>query len=175
LPAAILIGVLEEAFFRAFLLAGIEGDVGSAGALVLSSAVFAVTHIVRSPARFYLTGFHPAAGAETLARSASRLAHPGEIASAVGLFLLGLVLGEAFVLTRRVYCSIGLHAGFVLGEKTWRLTMRSGVPRWFAGPGPVPLLAAPAAWVASAMVLLALRVWLRPLKEESGEIREETG
>jgi membrane protease YdiL (CAAX protease family) len=156
LPAAIVIGLLEEGFFRAFLLGGMEGDIGSLGALLASSAIFALIHILRSPARFYLTGLHPAAGAEVLLASAARIGHPQNAAALwVGLFLLALVLGEAFLLTRRVYCSIGLHAGFVLGAKTWRLTESRAVPWWLAGTGPVGLLAAPAAW-AIAMILLAV-------------------
>ena len=37
----------------------------------------------------------------------------------LGLFLLGLALGEAFIRTRQVYLSIGLHAGLVIGAKCW--------------------------------------------------------
>jgi membrane protease YdiL (CAAX protease family) len=163
LPAAILIAVLEEGFFRAFLLAGMASDFGWRGALFASSAVFAVVHIVRSPARFYLVGFHPAAGVQTLAASAERLAHPETIAGTLlGLFLLGLVLGQAFVLTGRVYCSLGLHAGFIVGAKTWRLTAVGPIPRWLVGPAPVPLISAPAAWVISAIMLLVLHLWLEP-------------
>ncbi|HKV53205.1 MAG TPA: CPBP family intramembrane glutamic endopeptidase, partial [Candidatus Binataceae bacterium] len=147
-PAALLIGLLEEGFFRAFLLAGIEGDFGTAVALLGSSGLYAIVHIVRSPARFYLTGFHPDAGLENLAASAARLTHPAAaLPTLTGLFLLGLVLGEAFIVTRRVWCSVGLHMGFVLGAKTWRIVAHGvvGIPGWIAGPGPVPLIAAPAA------------------------------
>ena len=79
----------------------------------------------------------------------------------IGLFLLGMVLGGAFLLTGRVWFSVGMHAGFVLGAKTWPV-MAHGVPlpRWLAGPGPVPLIAAPASWalaLATLIVLLSLR------------------
>jgi len=165
LPAAALIAVIEEGFFRAFLLAGIEGELGSSGALLASSAIFALVHVIRSPARFYLTRFEPMAGTTVLAAYAERMIHAEAGPSLLGLFLLGLVLGEAFILTRRAYCSIGLHVGFVLGAKTWRLAVSGAVPRWLAGPGSVPLVAAPAAWVTSAIMLSALRLWLRPDKQ----------
>jgi membrane protease YdiL (CAAX protease family) len=161
LPAAIVIAVIEEGFFRAFLLAGIQRERGSAAALIASSAIFALVHVIRSPARFYLTRFEPMAGAKALAAYAARLSRPEVGPSLLGLFLLGLVLGQAFVLTRRVYCSLGLHVGLVLGAKAWGRAVGGIIPRWLAGPGSVPVIAAPAAWVISAIMLLMLRRWSR--------------
>jgi membrane protease YdiL (CAAX protease family) len=161
LPAAMLIAAIEESFFRAILLAGLESDFGSSAALFISSAIFAVTHVIRSPARFYLTRFQLLAGVETLAGYAGRLIHPEVGPPLFGLFLLGLVLGEAFILTRRVYCSLGLHVGIVLGAKTWRLAVGPVIPRWLAGSGSLSLVAAPAAWVTSAIMLTVLPLCLR--------------
>jgi membrane protease YdiL (CAAX protease family) len=167
LPAAILIAAIEEAFFRAFLLTGMEDELGSSGALLASSAIFALVHVIRSPAHFYLIQFRPLAGAKTLALYVERVFHLEVGPSLLGLFLLGIVLGQAFVLTRQVYCSLGLHVGFVLGAKTWRVGVGGAIPRWLAGPGAVPLIAAPAAWLASAIMLGVLRLWLSPTKPES--------
>jgi membrane protease YdiL (CAAX protease family) len=157
---AILIGIIEEGFFRAFLLGGMRSDFGPRGALTVSSALYAVAHLVRSPKHYYLTGFHAGAGLRDLAASVAQLGHPLAAApTLIGLFLLGMVLGEAFLLTGTVWFSLGMHAGFVLGAKTWPLIGNGGapVPRWIAGPGPVPLIAAPAAW----LIALAL-LWLMP-------------
>ena len=162
--AAILIGIIEEGFFRALLLAGIRSDYSPRAALLWSSAFYAFTHVLRSPAHFYLTGFHPLAGFQDLGLSAARLAHPAAtMPSLVGLFLLGIILGEAFILSGTVYFSIGLHAGFVIGAKAWpAVTGHSAVvPRWLAGPGPVPLIAAPAAWIAAAAIAFGLPFFLR--------------
>ncbi|MGH8338317.1 MAG: lysostaphin resistance A-like protein, partial [Gammaproteobacteria bacterium] len=168
--AAILIGVIEEAFFRAFLLAGIRADYGPRTALIASALIYAVAHVLRSPAHIYLTGYHPLAGFHNLALSATRLAHPLQVLPVlIGLFLLGIVLGEAFMLTGKVYFSIGLHAGFVIGAKTWPLVVdHSAVPRWLAGPGPVPLIAAPAAWTAALIIAIALPWIFRP--EEDSDL-----
>ena len=55
---------------------------------MLSSLIYAVAHLVRSPARFYLVGVHPAAGFENLGASASQLAHPlVAIPAFIGLIL----------------------------------------------------------------------------------------
>jgi len=162
LAAALLIGVFEEAFFRAVLLAGLRREFGVRVALIVSSIIYALAHLLRAPQHYYLTGFHPAAGFDNLAASLSRMAHPdGLIPMVFGLFLLGLVLGEAFILTGRVYLSIGLHVGFILGAKCWSLVAGPphAIPGWLAGTGPVPLIAAPAAWIASLILLLSMRAW----------------
>ncbi len=162
LVAALLIGVFEEAFFRAVLLAGLRREFGVRVALIVSSTIYALAHLVRAPQHYYLTGFHPAAGFDNLAASLSRMAHPdGLIPMVFGLFLLGLVLGEAFILTGRVYLSIGLHVGFILGAKCWSLVAGPphAIPGWLAGAGPVPLIAAPATWIASLILLLSMRAW----------------
>jgi membrane protease YdiL (CAAX protease family) len=162
--AAILIGVIEEAFFRAFLLAGLRSDYGWRVALSASALVYAAVHVLRSPAHIYLSGYYPLAGFQNLALSAARFTHPTEMLPVlIGLFLLGIVLGQAFMLTGKVYCSIGLHAGFVIGAKTWPLVVdHLAVPRWLAGPGPVPLIAAPAAWVAAIIIAVALPLIFNP-------------
>ena len=156
--AALLIAVIEEAFFRAFLLAGIRFEYGQRAALIASAMVYALVHVLRSPAHIYLSGYHPMAGFQNLALSAARLGHPVEVMPVlIGLFVLGIVLGEAFILTGKVYLSIGLHAGFVIGAKTWPLVVGHQVaPRWLAGPGPVPLIAAPAAWTAAIIIAAVL-------------------
>ena len=106
-----------------------------------------------------MTDFEPLAGAETLASYADRMIHPEIARPLLGLFLLGVVLGEAFLLTRRAYFSLGVHAGFVLGAKTWRVAVSGGIPQWLAGPGSVPLVGAPAAWVLSVIMLALLHLW----------------
>ncbi len=171
--AALAIGLIEEGFFRAFLLGGLRRDFGARGALVVSSAFYAGCHLVRSPKHYYLTGFHATAGLNDLAASAAQLGHPIVAApTLIGLFLLGLVLGEAFLRTRTVWFSVGLHAGFVLGAKTWRVIAHSGAPvsRWVAGPGPVPLIAAPAAWLIAFVLLVLVAKFLGdpPVAAESG-------
>lgn len=171
---ALAIGVIEEGFFRAFLLGGMRRDFRPRLALFVSSALYSVVHLVRSPAHYYLTGLHPGAGLHNLAASAAQLGHPIVAApSLIGLFLLGMVLGEAFITTGTVWFSIGLHAGFVLGAKTWPLIAHSGaqISRWIAGPGPVPLIAAPAAWMIALVLLTALP---RLLERDNGSpIRDQ--
>jgi len=156
---ALMVGIIEEGFFRAFLQGGLTIDIGRRAALILSSAVYSLSHLLRSPARLYVTGFHPTVGLHNLAGSAVQLSDPATaIPALVGLFMLGLVLGEAFILSEAVYLPIGLHAGFVLGAKSWPAILTPGVqlPWWIAGVGRIPLISAPAAWLAALIVLAIL-------------------
>jgi CAAX protease family protein len=165
LLAAIVIGFIEEAFFRAFLLGGMKTDFGNRIALIASSAIYAIAHLVRSPARFYVTGYEPTAGLTTLAHSIDQFTAPAvAVPTLIGLFILGIVLGEAYILTGSVYFSIGLHSGFVLGAKLWPKIIlgRAALPWWIAGRGAIPLIGGAAAW-AIAIAVLAM---LRPLAGE---------
>jgi hypothetical protein len=160
LLAAIVIAIIEEGFFRAFLLVGMEGDFGRTPALLLSSAIYAISHLLRSPAKFYVTGIHPLAGFQTLGLSLAHAANPGlMLPTFVGLFLLGIVLGEAFLETGTVYLAIGLHAGFVLGAKLWPRMTAAGLalPGWLRGYGSQPLISGLAAWLVAVAILLLIR------------------
>ncbi len=161
LPAALLIGVIEEAFFRAILLGGLMRQWARRDALVTSSLIYAAAHLVRGPKHLYLIGFHPLAGFTTLFASLIRVVTPGNlIAMAFGLFLLGLVLGRAFLLTGRVYFAVGLHAALIVGAKCWPVVVGSITPGWWlAGPGPVPLIAAPAGWLIALLLFVFVRRW----------------
>ncbi len=155
---AILIAIIEEGFFRAFMLGGMLEDFGRKSALALSAAVYALAHLVRSPARFYLASFDAAAGFHNLYASLAQLAHPAAALPAlVGLFLLGLVLGEAFLVTGNVYFPAGLHAGLVIGVKLWPYSDAPGsaLPHWIVGYDRPTLISGAAAWVM-ALVILAL-------------------
>ncbi len=158
--SAIVIAIIEEGFFRAFLLVGLEDDFGRIPALLLSSAIYAFAHLVRSPAKFYVTGIHPLAGFETLGLSLAHAADPALVLPTfIGLFLLGIVLGEAFLETGTVYFPIGLHAGFVLGAKLWPKMTSAGVelPGWLRGWGSQPLISGLAAWAIALTILLLIR------------------
>ncbi|HEY2108080.1 MAG TPA: CPBP family glutamic-type intramembrane protease, partial [Candidatus Binataceae bacterium] len=157
--SALVIAVIEEGFFRAFLLDGMARDFGRRAGLVASSAVYAAAHLVRSPARFEVDGVHPLVGLRTLAASVGQLAHP--IAAApglLGLFLLGLLLGTAFLKTARVYFSIGLHASLIVGATAWRKLApgAQSAPGWLSGYGRPPLISGAAAWLITLALLMAV-------------------
>ena len=160
LLAAIAIAFIEEAFFRAFLLGGMRSEFGDRIALVASSAIYALAHLVRSPARFYVTGYQPTEGLITLAHSVDQFRDPFvAICTLGGLFILGLVLGQAYILTGSVYFSIGLHCGIVLGAKLWPklILNHASVPLAIAGVGIIPMIGGAAATIISLVMFVMLR------------------
>ena len=153
---AILIAIIEEGFFRAFMLGGMVEDFGRTGALLISAVVYALAHLVRSPARFYLARFDAAAGFHNLLASLAQLTHPdAALPAVVGLFLLGLVLGKAFLVTGNVYFSAGLHGGLVIGAKLWPYSDAAAVapPHWIVGYGRPALISGPAGWLMTLVIL----------------------
>jgi len=156
--AAAVIALVEEAFFRAFLMQGLFSDFGSKPALIVSSAIYSAAHLVRSPARFYLTSLDWLSGLHCLAAGLSNLAAPESAPALLGLLLLGLLLGRAFLTTASVYLSIGFHAGFVIGAKSWRLAVPVPdlLPHWLAGYSSFPLVSGAAAWIAALILLVCI-------------------
>jgi len=156
--AAAVIAVIEEAFFRAFFLKGLGADFGSWPALIISSAIYSAAHLVRSPERFYLASLDWIAGFRCIASGLSNLAAPESAATLLGLFLLGLLLGRAFLANASVYLPIGIHAGFVLGAKVWRLGAPTAalLPHWLGGYGSQPLISGVAAWIAALVLLFCI-------------------
>lgn len=160
LSAALLVAIIEEGFFRAFLLGGLLDDFAPRTALVLSAAIYALAHVIRSPAAFYSSGLDLGAGFRTLASSVGQLADPISVLPAlVGLFLLGLLLGEAFLATGTVYLSAGLHAGLVLVAKSWRIAAppADSLPRWLEGYARPAVISGVAAWVVTLALLMVIR------------------
>jgi len=76
----------------------------------------------------------------------------------LGLFLLGVLLGTAFLKTGRVYFSIGLHASVIVGAKTWRKFApgAQSAPAWLSGYGRPPLISGAAAWLITVVMLIAV-------------------
>jgi membrane protease YdiL (CAAX protease family) len=177
---ALTIAIIEESFFRAFLLDGMAQDFGWRTGLIASSLVYAAAHFVRSPARFQLNGIHPVAGLQTLTAGLRHLGHPISAAPGLfGLFLLGLLLGITWLKTGRVYFAIGLHASLIVGAKTFRKFAPGAhtAPGWLSGYGFPPLISGPAAWLLTlALLIIASRFrWDQFFPNSSKGIEERDG
>lgn len=86
LAMAITSGVIEETLFRGIAFRHLEAMFGSAAALVATSAFFGLAHITNPNATWFA-------------------------AFAIALEA-GVLLGAAFMLTRRLWLAVGLHAGW---------------------------------------------------------------
>lgn len=158
LAPAIVIALIEESFFRAILLHGMAEDFGAFPALILSSGVYAFTHLIHAPAHYVLRTAHPLAGFADLGASVVRMTHVVTAAPTLfGLFLLGLLLGESFLRTGTVYFAMGLHAAVVVGVKSWRKVVKDSLlPAWLTGYSGPPLIGGAAAWIIMAVLLVMI-------------------
>ena len=158
LATGLAVGVIEEGFFRAFLLDGLQQEFGATPALVASAAVYAAAHLVRPQARAQISRLDMGAGLRNLEGALRGLMALRALAGFIGLFLLGLVLGLAFQRTRTAYFSTGFHAGLVFAAKSWRYAASApeNVARWIGGYGWPPLVSGAAAWIMLTAVLLLL-------------------
>jgi len=120
LVTALLVGFLEELFFRGILFRGLLEDSRPAIAFAAANLLYAVSHFFKPPEEFLVTGIDPLAGFRFLALClAPFLDRPAAIfPGIVGLFIIGVVLSYALVRTGSLYFSIGLHAGWVFAIKT---------------------------------------------------------
>ena len=110
-PAAALVGVLEELVFRGFILQRLL-PWSRATAVIGSSAVYAAVH---------------------LRTTALALATCLELG---GLFLLGVVLSLSYLRTRQLYFAVGLHAALAYGARVNKVLLTFPDPSgaaWLVG------------------------------------------
>lgn len=92
---AILTGFFEELFFRGFLLQTLMEDASTRLSVVLSSLAYSLVHFVRPLLLNKPEDF------------------PLFYTESIGLFFFGVLMAYAFLRTRSLYLSMGLHGGFV--------------------------------------------------------------
>jgi len=149
LLSAWLVAISEEIVFRGVLLSYLRWNGSSPvtiAAIAVSSLLFATAHNIRDPLA-WLT--------------------PSEIPLFIGLVLLGVMLAVAYVVTRSLWCSIGLHSGLLaIGRVLPRdhLIVINFEPWWLGGAGDLgrdgDLRRAPIVWaifIATTIITLAAR------------------
>lgn len=117
LPAGLLIGVIEEIFFRGLVFERMKVRSGLWRAIVFSSLVYAVVHFITPVKSFPWTGWSPGYGFEYLAVVFERMLDPSLLPPILGLFLVGVGLCCILHRTGSLYLCIGLHAGWVAAVK----------------------------------------------------------
>ncbi|MCF7849369.1 MAG: CPBP family intramembrane metalloprotease [Kiritimatiellales bacterium] len=106
----LLIGVIEEIFFRGFLHNLLKRTLGCAVALLIGAAVYALIHFMKPSNPEQLETWY--AGLRMLPRLFDR-AGSSFVQQSLTLFGTGIVLTLLFEYTKSLYVSIGLHAGWV--------------------------------------------------------------
>jgi CAAX protease family protein len=114
-----LIGVIEEIFFRGFVLQSFMENMSLPMAVCVCSLIYSVLHFFKADV-FVSTGFQPFVGFVTMAQFFKPLFFHlvKHLPAIIGLFLIGVVLSYAFIKTKSLYLSIGLHSGMVFMMKS---------------------------------------------------------
>jgi membrane protease YdiL (CAAX protease family) len=139
----LVLAMVEETIFRAFVLRYLRYNDSlwvTVSAVVVSSAIFSVSHLVALIDVWHLIS---------------------KAALLTGLFTIGLLLGTVYVVTGSLACSIGVHCG-LLGFKVIliRTHVVSLVPDWLVADD---IRRAPLAWLAFLLSTLAVILWRRRL------------
>jgi uncharacterized protein len=115
---ACLIGVMEEIFFRGFVLQSFMENMSMPVAVCVCSLIYSVLHFFKADV-FVSTGFQPFVGFATMAQFLKPLFYHlvKHLPAIIGIFLVGVVLSYAFIRTKSLYLSIGLHSGMVFMVK----------------------------------------------------------
>jgi CAAX protease family protein len=158
LLASITVPFIEEAFFRGIILGVLLRTGRKYMPIIVVSALFAAVHFLKAPERTSAIVTW-SSGLNSIANSLGRIGDPIMLASAfVTLFVIGCILADARVLTRSLWLSIGLHAGWIFGSGTFSLLARQqalALP-WLGKNllvGIIPLGVATFTWIA-------MRTWL---------------
>jgi len=113
LIGGLLIGVLEETFFRGALFAAIRRRGSAAAAIVWSALLYAAVHFLKPGAVGPREAFDWTAVAQTVAGVFTDAFAPANLDSFVALVLVGVFLGLVRERTGHIGWCIGLHAGWV--------------------------------------------------------------
>ncbi|MCP5007686.1 MAG: CPBP family intramembrane metalloprotease [Planctomycetes bacterium] len=114
-----LIGFLEEVFFRGFLLKTFMEEMSLPIAICVSSLIYSLLHFFQADYPVS-RGVEVFVGVKTISAFFKPLVFQfvEHIPAMIGLFLTGVVLSYAFIKTKSLYLSIGLHSGWVFMMKT---------------------------------------------------------
>jgi len=135
-PAALLIGVLEELVFRGMILQNLLKS-STPFAVIASSVLYAVVHV-------RTTVF----GADI-------------VFELIGLFLLGSVLALSYLATGQLYLAVGLHASLAYGARVNKLFLEfpRAMPTWVVGTNRI--VNGLVAWLVLGAIAGLMVWWMR--------------
>ena len=131
---AAVVAVLEEMLFRGAVFGALRRVFHWMFALVLSSMIYSIVHFLEPAKLVGEVTWH--SGLELLPRMLAGFANPHAIFPGfLNLTVAGILLGWAYQRTGSLYCSIGLHGGWIFWLKSYgALTVElPGATTWFWG------------------------------------------
>ena len=125
--SGVIIGIVEEFFFRGFIYTNVKKKLNVPVAIALTSLFYAMLHFFDNGQIFI--SHHPNIGdcLRLLVGYLEPFTRPQDMMGEfVGLFLFGVVLNLAFNQTGSLFLPIGIHAGVVFAIKWQASFVRSG-------------------------------------------------
>jgi len=168
---AAVVAVLEEILFRGAIFGALRKTCRWPGALMISSAIYALVHFFskpQSPAEIHWNS--------GLALLPSMLRGFLDFEQVVpgffNLTLAGALLGLAYQRTGNLFFSIGLHAGWIFWLRAYSFLTREtgGAHAWFWGTGKLI-----DGWLALVALTLTLWLLLQMLPREENHALASTG
>ena len=157
--AAVSVPFIEETFFRGILLGILLRTGRKLMPAIAVSALFAAVHFLKGsewePATVTWTS-----GFQSIADALAGFGDPTMVLAAFAtLFLIGLILADARMLTHSLWLPIGLHAGWIFASGAFSCLARRQTPAspWLGKNllvGIIPLGLAGITWIV-------MRLWLR--------------
>ncbi|MCI5065966.1 CPBP family glutamic-type intramembrane protease [bacterium] len=167
IPAALLISLIEESFFRFFLFLSLRRYLPFLAAAALSSGLYAVVHFIQPVKSWGFSSLELTTGFQYLGLLLERFSYPGFLEAAFGLFLVGMVLCFTVERSRSLLPAIGLHAGWVTTTKViGRLVGAAPGFEYPTGSGRrYYLLTDEFSWVAVILVGILSFILFRPRRD----------
>lgn len=150
LLTACTVGFLEEIFFRGVIFKGLLEDWKPLGAFLGAGLFYSAIHFIKPAEDTYLLSVNPWAGMRFLTDSFQPFLDPVTLFPGLfGLFLIAMVLSYAFFRSGSLYLSIGLHAGWIFGLKSFRIygDFRREELGWLFGSSEPKLVSGVAVWI----------------------------
>ena len=113
--SGVIVGIVEEFFFRGFIFNFLQKRIHAVAAVILGSAFYALTHFLDNGQIFIpenpsaVDGFRLLVGYLEPFKNNLPVIFP----QFFGLFVFGIILCVAFMRTKSLFLSIGIHAGVV--------------------------------------------------------------
>lgn len=159
LVGAMVVATLEEILFRGALFGALRRAYHWVFALVLSSAIYALMHFVKSAKD--PTTVTWLSGLQLLPRMFTNMGNLNAIVPALfTLTIAGLLLGWAYQITSNLSFSVGLHAGWIFSIKVLSIVTHA-TPDANAGWWGSGRMAIVNGWLALPVVALTLLIFMR--------------
>jgi CAAX protease family protein len=118
LGVAFAVAFGEEIFFRGIVLQSFRADLKAFFALILMAVLFSFVHFLKPEDSVEMGRLDYLAGFKALPRFLDWMgSFESFIMVAIGLFLMGIAMGVAYLSTQSLFLPIGIHAGWIFFNK----------------------------------------------------------